>query len=53
MTNTKKTLPELFSNMLENYSLTKKIMPKGQKSDHWDIFPENYEDSIKQIDVWG
>jgi len=52
MTNTKKTLPELFSNMLENYSLTKKIMPKGQKNDHWDIFPENYEDFIKLLIFW-
>jgi len=52
MTNTKQTFPKPFSNMLENYNLSKKIIPIGQKSGHWDVFPENYEDSIKQTDVW-
>ena len=52
MTNIKKILQEPFSNMLENFILSKKIVPKGQKSGHWNVFPENYEESIKQIDVW-
>ena len=52
MTNAKCTMPKPFSNMLENYNLSKKNMPLGQKSSHWDVFPEDYEESIKQIDAW-
>ena len=52
MTDIKDTLPKPFSNMLENYNLSKKNMPSGQKSGHWDVFPEDYEEAIKQIDAW-
>ena len=52
MTDIKNTLPKPFSNMLENYNLSKKNMPSGQKSGHWNVFPEDYEEAIKQIDAW-
>ena len=52
MTDIKDTLPKPFSNMLENYNLSKKNIPLGQKSGHWDVFPEDYEKSIKQMDAW-
>jgi putative sugar O-methyltransferase len=52
MNDTKEILPVPFSNMLENYNLSKKIIPSGQKSGHWDVFPEDYEKSIKKIDAW-
>ena len=52
MKNSKDTIPTPFSNMLENYKLSKKNISLGQKSSHWDVFPEDYEESIKQIDAW-
>ena len=52
MKNSEDTLPKPFSNMLENYKLSKKNIPLGQKSGHWDVFPEDYEKSIKQMDAW-
>ena len=52
MINITDTMPKPFSNMLENYNLSKKNMPLGQKSGHWDVFPEDYEESIKQVDAW-
>ena len=38
--------------MLENFNLTKENMPPGQKSGHWDVFPEDYDKSINSIDNW-
>jgi len=52
MTEIKNTFPKPFSSMLENYNLSKKNMPAGQKSRHWDIFPDDYEESIRQINAW-
>jgi len=52
MNNSKDILPKPFSNMLENYQLSKKNMPLEQKSGHWDVFPEDYEQSIKEMDAW-
>ena len=46
------TLPEPHDQMLENYNLAIENMPAGQKSGHWDIFPEDYEKSIGSIDGW-
>ena len=51
MDNTNDILPKPFSSMLENYKLIKNV-PLGQKSGHWDVFPEDYEESIKQINAW-
>jgi len=45
-------LPEPFNFMLENYNYCKDNLPPKQKSGHWDIFPEDYEKSIEQIDAW-
>ena len=44
--------PKPFNNMLENYNLAKSNMPPKQKSDHWDVFPEDYEKSIAQFESW-
>jgi putative sugar O-methyltransferase len=44
--------PEPFSDMLENFNLAKEVMPPKQKSGHWDVFPEDYEESIKNVDAW-
>ena len=52
MKNSEDTLPKLFSNMLENYNLCKKTRPSGYTSTFWDVFPEDYEKSIGQIDAW-
>jgi len=52
MKNSVDTLPKPFSNMLENYNLCKKTMPSGYISSFWDVFPEDYEKSIRQIDAW-
>jgi len=41
-----------FDSMIENYNLCKKNLPKNQKSGHWDIFPDDYEKSIEQVDAW-
>jgi len=46
------TLPEPHDQMLENYNLAIENMPAGQKSGHWDVFPEDYEKSIESIDEW-
>lgn len=46
------TLPKPFNFMLENYNYCKNNLPPNQKSGHWDIFPEDYEKSIEQIDAW-
>ena len=51
MNNTNSKLTKPFSSMLENYKLIKSV-PIGQKSGHWDVFPEDYEESIKQVDAW-
>lgn len=47
-----KTLSKPFSTMLENYNLAKEVMPPKQKSGHWNVFPEDYEESIKNVDAW-
>jgi len=46
MTEIKNTLPKPFSSMLENYNLNNKNIPLGRKSRHWDVFPDDYEESI-------
>ena len=35
-----------FSNMLENYLLARDNQPYKDKSDHWDVFPADYEKTI-------
>ena len=47
------TLPEPHDQMLENYNLAIENMPMGQKSAHWDVFPEDYEKAIESIDKVG
>ena len=53
MKNSEDILPKPFSNMLENYNLCKKTRPSGYTSSFWDVFPEDYEKSISQIDAWN
>ena len=38
--------------MLENYKLASKNMPAEHKSSYWDVFPKDYEKTIKSIDAW-
>ncbi len=52
MNKTINSLPKLFDTMLENYNLCKKTRPLGYTSSFWDVFPEDYEKSIGQIDAW-
>ena len=53
MNKIKKTLPKPFSDMLENFNLAKEtIPPSRQKSNHWDVFPEDYEKSMEEIEAW-
>jgi len=52
MKNNQVNLPEPYSGMLENYDLAKRNMPLDHKSEHWDVFPEDYEQTITCISAW-
>ncbi len=41
-----------FSVMLDNFIAAKKGAPTGHKSDHWDVFPEDYEHVIANTEAW-
>ena len=48
----KKKLPLPFNEMLENYILAKDKIPDDFNSDHWDVFPKDYEKTILSMSSW-
>ncbi|HYD71240.1 putative sugar O-methyltransferase [Azospirillum sp.] len=45
-------LPAPWSVMLDNYLLARTLTRANDKSAHWDVFPENYEDVIRHQAPW-
>ncbi len=41
-----------FVDMLENFLAAKEKMPSGQKSDHWNVFPGDFERAITNTEAW-
>tara|TARA_Y100001968_G_scaffold291987_1_gene296822 strand:+ start:606 stop:1739 length:1134 start_codon:yes stop_codon:yes gene_type:complete len=48
----KKEVSSPFKEMLDNYLLSKKESPKDFKSNHWDVFPDDFEKTILCFDAW-
>ena len=42
----------LFESMKKDYKLCEENYLKDFKSHHWDVFPENYENILKNEDLW-
>lgn len=45
-------LPPPFDVMLDNYQLARGSLPSEHKSNHWNVFPDDYEKAIMEYEAW-